>query len=489
MSSRGEQTFLVYENLAGEITSFSYADFDCVTSAVAAGLLARGVGRGHRIQLCLGNGPQFVAIWLAAIRIGAVIVPTDPRATPAELLKLSATVNPKIVVVGRRNAEAVERLCACDPLLFEAIIVDEDHREGVWGDASVSPQLVGDATLPTCDAAAAILFTSGTTSAPKGAIITQGNYSYVGDVMSAAAALRPDDRLLVVLPLFHANAQYYSFCAAISAGASIALTASFSASRFLLQADRLGATCASLFAAPIRMILAKSSLAAQRVALRHVWYAQNLSGAHYAEFARLVGCSPRQLYGTTETVVAVMTNRALDPIPNSMGQQTVGATVALRSPETGKSVACGEIGEVVVAGTPGREIFAGYLGAGDPRVDGWLRTGDFASRDAAGNYWFVGRRSDVLKVSGENVSALEVELVLSDHPNVLEAAVVGEPDPICDEVPVAYVVVGEPTPSVDELDEWCRDRLAQFKRPRKFRFVTDLPRTSVGKIKKFQLGK
>ncbi len=267
----------------------------------------------------------------------------------------------------------------------------------------------------------------------------------------------------------------------------------FSASRFLAQAARHCATHASLFAAPMRMILARGATPVSGLALRHVWYAQNITDEQYATLSDLFGCRPRQLYGMTETIPAVLTNRALDPLPAAMGLPTLGCAVELRRPEDGGEVAIGEVGEVVIGGTPGLTLFAGYLD--DPKTtaaafrDGWFRSGDLATCDADGRFFFSGRGSDVLKVAGENVSVVEIEAVLSEHASVLEAAVVGEADPIRDEVPVAFVVQqpGRPALDVDELTAFCAQRLAPAKRPRRIELVAELPRTSVGKIRKFLL--
>ena len=139
-------------------------------------------------------------------------------------------------------------------------------------------------------------------------------------------------------------------------------------------------------------------------------------------------------------------------------------------------------------------LFAGYLDDPDTTAssftdDGWFRTGDRARVEADGRHYFDGRHSDVLKVAGENVSIVEVESVLTSHPSVLEAAVVGAPDPVRDEVPVAFVVSADPAnpPSNEELSAWCQERLAKAKQPRSFTLVEELPRTSVGKIRKFLL--
>ena len=308
--------------------------------------------------------------------------------------------------------------------------------------------------------------------------------------MAEACELTAADRHLVVLPLFHANAQYYSFASAIWAGASVALMPSFSASGFLSQAARHDATCASLFAAPIRMILARGGPVGG-LRLRHCWFAQNLSADQYATVADWFGCEPRQLYGMTETIPAVLTDEADAPLHDVMGYVTRGCEVEIQDAD-GKRVPDGEVGEVVVRGERGITLFAGYLDESETTAanfrDGWFLTGDRASCDA-GRFAFDGRRSDLLKVAGENVSTVEVEAVLTAHPQVLEASVVGAPDPIRDEVPIAYVVAADTTnpPNIDDLADWCRARLAKAKQPREFSLLEELPRTSVGKIRKFVL--
>jgi crotonobetaine/carnitine-CoA ligase len=194
----------------------------------------------------------------------------------------------------------------------------------------------------------------------------------------------------------------------------------------------------------------------------------------------------------TETIPAVLTDEAVDPLPSSMGYTTPGCLVDVHD-ATGTTVEDDEVGEIVVGGERGITLFAGYLD--DPATtaasfDGdWFRTGDRARRDADGRYFFDGRRADLLKVAGENVSTVEVEQVLAAHPAVLEVAVIGMPDPVRDEVPVAFVVAADPAlpPSSQELFDWCTERLTKSKRPRDISFVDELPRTSVGKIRKFLL--
>ena len=480
-------TFLVFERPDGDIRSWTYGELDRSVSCAGRFLRDHGVSAGSSVHIALTNSPTFVAVWLAAANLGAWIVPSDPMATTPELSGHIARTRPVVAFCGADRVATYR--AAVDHTNDVHVVAINESDTGLDGFGATPLR-----SWPTPGVAdrAAVMFTSGTTGPPKGVEITQGNYAFAGSTMAAASGLQAHHRQLVVLPLFHANAQYYSFAAAIAVGASVALMHTFSASAFLAQAARHEATHASLFAAPIRMILARGSTPVPGMRLQHCWYAMNISDDQYDTIASLLGCRPRQLYGMTETIPAVLTDRADAPLAASMGFVTEGCTVEVHRGD-GTVAAPDEVGEIVVGGSPGTTLFAGYLD--DPGTTAasfrghWFLTGDRARRDATGRFTFDGRRSDVLKVAGENVSTVEVEQVLSAHPGVLEAAVVGRPDPVRDEVPVGFVVAADPAhpPSADELHAWCASRLATAKRPRDITFVEQLPRTSVGKIRTFLL--
>ena len=484
VAARSNATFLVFEISSGSSHSWTYAEFDDVVARAAATLVRLGVGKGDSVNLALTNSPAFVALWLASVRLGAWIVPSDPQSRTQELVEHQSRTNSKVGVCSVHREDEFRAAALSIPV----IAIDEDDCElAVFG----TEKVINWPTLNIRDRAA-VMFTSGTTGRPKGVDISQANYSFAGQVMATASGLTADDRQLVVLPLFHANAQYYSFASAIAVGASVALMSTFSATRFLQQAKTYAATHASLFAAPIRMILARGNTPVPGLALKHCWYAMNIAEHQYVELSQLLACQPRQLYGMTETIPAVLTDEAQAPRPDCMGYVSPGCVLDVQDAD-GKSVAVGEIGEIVVGGTPGITLFSGYLD--DPETTAksyrglWFLTGDRATRDASGRHFFDGRRADVLKVAGENVSTVEVEQVLSAHPDILEAAVIGQPDDIRDEVPVGFVVARDPqtAPTVAELHAWCDERLAKSKRPRDITYVDELPRTSVGKIRKFIL--
>jgi len=480
--------FLVFERPDEQVVQWTYGEFDMAVSRAARFMASHGVIPTSAVHLALTNSPTFVAVWLAAVRLGAWIVPSDPMSATPELHGHISRTHP---VIGFAAADrAATYRAALDDVSSAMPVVEIDEADGdlaVFGRTPLGPW-----PMPSPLDRAAVMFTSGTTGPPKGVEITQANYAFAGATMAGACTLAAEHRQLVVLPMFHANAQYYSFASAIAVGASVALMHTFSASRFLAQAARHGATHASLFAAPIRMILARGATPVPGVNLQHCWYAVNISDDQYETLSSLLGCRPRQLYGMTETIPAVLTDHADAPVASSMGFVTAGCSVSVHRAD-GTEAAPDEVGEIVVGGIPLLTLFAGYLD--DPVTteasfrDGWFLTGDRATRDAAGRFRFDGRRADVLKVAGENVSTVEVEQVLSAHPGVLEVAVVGQPDAIRDEVPVAFVVAADPAnpPALDELNAWCVERLTKSKRPRDITFVDELPRTSVGKIRKFLL--
>lgn len=483
-----EHPLLVFEDEAGSVTTWSWAEFDASARRLAGLLREHGVSHGDRLHLHLANRPEFLLVWVAAAYLGASIVPTNIAASPHELAYILEHADVRLSVTDTAGRDVVSR--GRDIAGIDGLLLDADH-----GDLDVGPEHEVDpaqaAGAPADELA--VMYTSGTTANPKGVLITQSNYVYSGEVVAAALRLTQDDRFLTVLPLFHANAQNYSTMGTLVGGGTLVLVSRFSASRLLSQAVRHRATVASLFAAPMRMMLAQTPTADWRAhQLRTVIFAQNLTPEEYARWDRLIGAPLLQIYGMTETVgPPVMNPLHGERHHDSIGRPSLGYTCRVLR-EDGADAAPGEPGQLLVGGVAGLSLMAGYLHNPEATAEtlkaGWLHTGDVVTADADGFLRFVDRQKDMIKRAGENVAASEVEAVLLAHPAVRDAAVVGVPDPIRDEQIIAFVVLGDgESAEPDELIEWCTERLATFRVPSVVELTHQLPRTPVGKIQKHLL--
>ncbi|MEU6256805.1 AMP-binding protein [Streptomyces sp. NPDC047043] len=485
-SIRGDAPFLVFEREPGLVDTTSWAEQDARARQTATALAELGISAGTRFGVHLGNCPEFYDIWFAAAYLGAVIVPTNPLSTAAELRYLLRHSGCRTVLTQPGLVATVREAGAA-----QVVDVTTDWTSGVRRFSGPPNPAPGDVL--------GVLYTSGTTSRPKGVQITHAAYLAVGDAVAGHVRLRPDDRFLVVLPLFHGNAQYYCSMSVLVTGASIALTPRFSAGRWSEQAAQLEATLASLFAAPIRMILAKAGNSGGDApgpgaghSLRATLFAQNVSPDQAAEFERRYRTPLVQLYGMTETVIPPTVNPLYGPRnPLSIGRPLPGARLRIVDSD-GADVTPGQPGRLLVGGVPGLTLMSGYLD--DPEataaalVDGWLDTGDVVRADADGFLYFVDRAKDMIKRSGENVACGEIERVVDRFEGVLESAAVGVPDAMLDEAIHVYVVP-RPDAHVDpaEVIAHCRGELAKFKVPDAVHIVSELPRTSVGKIQKHLL--
>jgi crotonobetaine/carnitine-CoA ligase len=280
---------------------------------------------------------------------------------------------------------------------------------------------------------------------------------------------------------------------ALIVGASIAVMERFSASRYFSQATRYDCTLGSLFAAPMRMLLAQPPSPTHRQhRLRLVIFAQNLSERQLAEWDDRFGAPLMQIYGMTEQLG--------HPLANPLDYQRDNMTIGLPSlgwqvrlvDDDGNDVEDGEVGQILVRGEPAVSLMKGYFknpaATAEAIRDGWLWTGDNARVNEHGFVCFVDRAKDMIKRSGENVAASEVEAVLKNHPAVFDAAVIGIPDPIRDEAIKAFVILRDgASATAQELIGWCADRLARFRVPEVIEFRAEFPRTSVGKIQKHVL--
>ena len=493
VAASADQPFLIFEANDRSVRRLTYGELDAAVNRTAHLLRSLGVGKGETFNLHLPNCPEFLYFWFAAAKIGAVMVPTNILSTADEMQYILQHSESRIAVTMPEFLPAIQPNRTACPALREVVLVrtSAPHEGCLLYDELVASQ---PATEPPAEVdpldEVGMVYTSGTTSRPKGCLITQANYVFVGECMSRYIQLRPDDRHIVVLPLFHVNAQYYSTMATIAVGASMALMERFSASQWIHQCRRHEATVSSLFAAPIRMILAQPPTDVDGDnPLRCAPFAQNVTEAQLEEFERRYNCPLVQLYGMTETIGTPLMNPLYGVRRNmTIGLPTLGYEVRVVDDADG-DVAPGEVGQIVVRGLQGQSLMKGYFRnpqATAETIRGeWLYTGDNGRLEADGYIAFVDRAKDMIKRAGENVSAGEIERVVNEHPAVFDSCAIGIPDAMRDEAIKVYAVLREGQALTGaELIAYCATRLARFKVPSEVEFVDALPRTSVGKIQK-----
>ena len=450
-------------------TRVTYAQLADRAARLAASLAtAHGVVRGDRVAVLAHNDVRTFELLVACSRLGAALAPLNIRLADDELEAVLARCAPKVLFVDEAHAS---RASACD-------VARSPLVAPIPPPTDVSQPLAG-----TLDDALVILFTSGTTGKPKGAMLTQRSIAANAESTRQAWALGENDVALVDAPLFHTGGLNVLATPLFYAGGTVIVAPRFDAVASAETLVREGCTVAFGVPTMIERLLAAGVVDRSRVRLYVTGGApcpRTLLDAFADKGALLV-----QGFGMTECGPNCFRPRA-GAAPGSIGEPTFGLETRLVA-DDGRDVARGEAGELLLRGP---HVFAGYFrdetatrAALD--ADGWLHTGDLLRATADG--WFVaGRKKEMFISGGENVYPAEVETAFTLHASVAEAAVVSVADPKWGEAGVAYVLprAGAPEPSPDALRAFLRERIAAYKVPRTIHVERELPRTASGKIDK-----
>jgi len=443
-------------------------------ASLAGALVAAGVGSDAPVLIGTPNDDRFVVAYLATLWCGAVAVPVNPRAPEPELTREAQLVGPVAVIAHD-----------CDALVAVA------HALAV---PVCSPDASGLAIecVDRADAdPAALLFTAGTGGPPKAATLTHGSLGANLDQLLAHPAidLGPSDVGLGVLPFFHVFGLNVGLGLALAAGAPLVPVAEFDPAGSLRTVQEFGVTVIgavpALYDAWCQVVDGPSdALSTVRLAVSG---GAALAPALAARVHDRFGITVYEGYGLTETSPVVSTTIGLDPPPpGSIGTPLPGVEVRIVDSD-GEDVVAGDPGEVWVHGP---NVFAGYWHDDDATgraitSDGWLRTGDIAVREANGALRLVDRAKDLVIVSGFNVYPGEVEDVLRAHSDVVDVAVAGVPDVRSGEAVAAWVVLAPgASPDAIALDALATRQLSRYKRPTRYEFVAELPRTFIGKLQR-----
>lgn len=462
---------LEYETADHDFVAVTFGELDTRAGKMLHALVRRGVRRGDRVCVQLPNGIDFVDLFLACSRLGAILVPINVLYREREVGHIVQDAQPALAVApaaGLPTFPAGTPLVAMESLAAEARSLDP---------IEVPVRLPGSEP-------AAIVYTSGTTGRAKGAVLTHDNFVANSVNLMTCWRITSEDRYLAVLPLFHVHGLANGLVTWLAAACRMRLLQRFRHERAPHDFVDFGPTL--FFGVPtiyVRLLELPSATARLIGARMRLFVSGSapLPPRVLEAFRALYGHTILERYGMTETLMLMSNPYIGERRAGSVGFPLPGVTVRLADPD-GSVVAEGEVGEVQVRGPT---VFAGYWNDDEATassfVEGWFRTGDLARCSADGYYTLCGRASELIICGGFNVYPREIEDFLLEQAGVIEAAVVGVPDEVKGQVPVAYVV-GGPDVDPDALQRACAATFASFKVPRVIHKVSSLPRNAMGKV-------
>ncbi|MCI4327169.1 MAG: AMP-binding protein [Thermoplasmata archaeon] len=476
--------------------TLTYQDLDAATDRVAANFAIAGVGRADRVALFLLNGPEFVLAWFGLAKLGAVVVPLN-TGLKGEILRYElADAEPKGLVIDRRLWSAyapfrgglqIGTEWLVDPVPDGTAAPSEPRT---WSELEAPRAAVATPELTGGDPAA-ILYTSGTTGPPKGAVIPHEKYLRTPQEIGARSRLTPESVLFSALPLFHCNAQEMTALTALEFDLTAAFEERFHATTFWETAASYGATHVSLLIAMINVLFKQPERPTDRTHQVRTALTAGTTRAVWPEFERRFGLSILELYGMTECGCTTLMNPPDRVRVGSVGTP-LGFVEADVVDDDDRPVGPDVRGELVVRPNAPYTMFLGYRNQPEKTVESWrnlwFHTGDFVTRDSDGYYYFVDRKKDVIRRRGENLAPYDVESVLNRHPAVFEAVVIGVPSPLGEEDVKAFVLLkpGE-TASAEDLFRFCVEHLPFFMVPRYLEFLSEIPKTANQKAQRYVL--
>ena len=494
-------------------TRLTYRRFWDDVRRTAANLKRLGLRRGDHFAICLGNSTEWATLLFAAATIGAVTVPVNTRFKADELLYCLKQADVRMLAIADRFLKIdfltmLRSICpALDrqlpdpglPLLRTVIVFGGDVPAGALPaselnrDAAQRPDEHSDGVVP--DDVVLIQYTSGTTSFPKGVMLTHTNMLRDAFHVGERLDMRLGDRYFSARPLFHVAGTTLSLLVAVEAGTCYLTTANFDAGEALrlLDEERCTHTCGN--DTMFLMMMSHPSFASRRLMLRGGWAAASHSvmQAIHDKMGMRGLCSAFGLSESSPNAAMSPHDDVLEKRLSGLAKPLPGVEIRIADPESNREVPIGQIGEIQIRGW---NVMKGYYNMPEQTAkaigrDGWLHTGDNGVMDEGGRVAFAGRLKEMLRVGGENVSPVEVEDVMHRHPAIKQSQVIGVPDPRLMEVVAAYVILKDGTSAQpDEIMAWCKERMANFKVPRYVRIIDSFDHigmTASSKVQKTKL--
>ena len=478
LSLRGRRTraAIEHDTPSGSRATLTFGELDDRSDRLAQLLARRGLAKGDRLGFCLANCIEIVDLWLACVKLGVIVVPINVLYKEREIRHIIGDAEPVAVVTTPAQAAAFPPGVDCWSVLELA------------ASAAAMPAARPCVALGA-DTPAALVYTSGTTGASKGAILTHGNFASNALAITTCWGINDDDRYLAALPLFHVHGLGNGIHAWLASGCHMRLVERFDHAS---AADLFDEYRPTLFFGVPTMYVRLLDLPAERARAIGTRTRLFVSGsaplpAHVHEaFEAKFGHVILERYGMTETLMNASNPYAGERRPGTVGLPMPHVAIRILD-EQGGDLPDGELGELWVRGP---NVCDGYWRRPEATAaawkDGWFRTGDIGRRSTDGYVTLEGRRSDLIISGGFNIYPREIEELLLEQPGIREATVVGAHDPVRGEVPVAYVVADGPLDAAALLEQ-LRSQIASFKLPRGVVRVESLPRTALGKVQKHLL--
>jgi len=487
----------------------SYGTVNAQANRVANALVARGVQRGESVSVMLPNCAEFVPVWFGILKAGAVMSSINTAYKGDFLSWTINLVEAKKLIIADVYLDRLDLIKAELPKLEHVIVLATGAQEGpdpALGWEPLAELLAGSDHEPDVSYSwtddARIMFTSGTTGRSKGVIKQNAaDYFSARGLLEVIRTLNgtgledlDNETFFSCLPLFHSNAQVLSAYPALVAGGRIAFVERFSSSQFWRQVRDAEATIFNSIGAVSYFIYNIPTSELDRAHRVHTVFAAPAPKDIYHEFEERFGVRFIEGYGLTETGMATYMDPTRDPIPGSCGKANPGYEVTIVEPGTDRPLEPNTPGEIVVDMKIPNIVMRAYYGMPEKTAEDFrnlkLHTGDLGRMDDEGYIYFMDRVKDYIRRRGENVSSMEVERQVADHPQIKEAAVIGvkagEGASSEDEIMVVCIPEG-PAPDPAEFTHWMAERMPYFMVPRYIRFVQALPKTPTERVQKVKL--
>ncbi|WP_347490258.1 ATP-dependent acyl-CoA ligase [Desulfoscipio sp. XC116] len=493
-----DKVYLLFEE-----QKITYSEMNRLINQTANMFLELGIHKGDRVALMMPNCPEFIYVWFGLVKIGASMVPINTFFRGKETAYILQHSEAKAVVATPEYWEIVQNAIETENIQISCRASVRGDFDGTIAYERVLPQFSGvlaDISISVTDEAA-ILYTSGTTGNPKGCLESQEYYLVAGNRYSEHLSLTANDRILTPLPFFHMNPQILSTMGTLFVGGSLAMVDRFHPKSWWQELRAKEATHFHYLGVMPAMLMGMPEQSDDGDHRPWIGIGAGVPKTIHQPFEERFNVKLLEVFGMTETGL----NFCCLPQPD----RNVGTACfykpfveyeAMVVDDNDQGVPHGTVGEMVLRGSDPenrqRGFMSGYykdlLATEKAWQNGWFHTGDYVQRDEEGRYYFVDRKKDIVRRSGENIAASEVEGAIHLHPAVMEVAVIPVPDPIREQEVKAYVVLKEEysvdsEELLDDLIAWAVDNLAYFKVPRYWEFRESLPVTQTGKLQKQKL--